>query len=188
MADAQDRRARPLLLTAFEPFGTPTRPDRGTNASEEVLLLWRERHPGIHRTLILPVSRRAETILARALTADVAGVIATGEAGIDGAWDTNIEPWAEDRPIASPGISPPGQETPLRLHSAFAPTVELVPGLEREPRIGAYWCNRVYFRILDWARWNPRPVVFLHLRVDGDRSRQRTHLEHVVAAMEGTIR
>jgi hypothetical protein len=56
--------------------------------------------------------------------------------------------------------------------------------MERGDRIGAYWCNRAYFRVLQWCTLFARPGVFLHLRVDGARGRQLRHLEHVVAAME----
>lgn len=170
-----------LLITAFEPFGAPGKPKRPENASEEVLRAFGDR-PSLRCDLVvLPVALRCEVVLARSLHRNPAGIVATGEAGSPGAWDTNVEAFARDLPVTA---APEGQEGVLRLESAFARGLPLLPGMEREDRIGSYWCNRAYFRVLQWCRFIRVPAVFLHFRVDGDRRRQLGHLEHVVAEME----
>lgn len=180
-----------LLVTAFEPFGAPGRPKRPANASEEVLRAFAERHPGRCDLLVFPVDPRCEVRLARAMNANPAGVVAMGEAGLPGAWDTNVEVLAYDRPVAAAGT--PGNtagsataDAPARAsaRSSFAARLHLLPGMEREDRIGSYWCNRAYFRVLQWCTLFARPGVFLHLRVEGDRARQLLHLDHAVRAME----
>lgn len=179
--------ARPLLLvTAFEPFGPPGRPPRAENASETVLRAF-GRGPGRdHRLVVLPVDPRAEVVLARALQEGPAGVIGTGEAGLPGAWDTNLEVRAYDRPVTAARAA--GEAEPAAfLPSGLAPAIPLLPGMEREDRIGSYWCNRVYFRTLRWCLHLGRPAAFLHFRVDGDRDRQAAHLAHVAARMEEAV-
>jgi len=176
-----------LLVTAFEPFGPPGKPKRAANASEEVLCAFGDRHPGHCDLLVLPVDPRCEVVLARALNGNPVGVVATGEAGLPGNWDTNVEVLARDLPVSA-GPPTPGPEAPVLVTSSLAQRLHLLPGMEREDRIGSYWCNRVYFRLLQWCTRFARPGVFLHLRVDGDRGHQLRHLQHAVTAMERETR
>jgi hypothetical protein len=179
--------ARPfLLVTAFEPFGPPGRPPRPENASETVLRAFGNGPGRDHRLVVLPVDPRAEVVLARALQEGPAGVIGTGEAGLSGAWDTNLEVRAYDRPVVAARSAGTAAPAPF-LFSDFAAGVPLVPGLEREDRIGSYWCNRVYFRLLRWCLTLGRPGAFLHFRVEGDRARQAAHLAHVAARLEAAL-
>jgi hypothetical protein len=60
--------------------------------------------------------------------------------------------------------------------------------MERQVRIGNFYCNRVYLRGLEHTSLRKRPAVFLHLRVDGDRGRQIGHVKYVLDEMERTIR
>jgi hypothetical protein len=175
---------RHILVTAFAPFGTPLRPNRGANASEEVARAWIGRGRTGVRVLVLPVSPAAEVVLARALSANPSAIVATGEAAFPPGPDTVLEPWAEDREVETG----PAEGPALRLHSSAADEISLVDGLARGPSIGRYWCNRVYFRILEWTLVHPRPAVFLHMRVEGDRARQRGHLDHVVARLDAMAR
>jgi len=175
-----------LLVTAFEPFGAPGKPKRASNASEETLRAFAARHPGRCTVVILPVDARCEVALARAMNGNPAGVVATGEAGLAGGWDTNVEMLAWDRPVdvSRPGGNGTRGDAERCARSAFAPRLHLLPGMEREERIGSYWCNRAYYRVLQWCALFGRPGVFLHQRVDGARGAQLRHLEHVVTAME----
>jgi pyrrolidone-carboxylate peptidase len=176
---------RRLLLAAFEPFGARADSARPENASETVLRAWAKRHAGRHAVVILPVDPRCEVVLARALHDNPAGVVALGEAGLPGAWDTNVEVRARDLPIvAARSAGAPAPAKAATLSSDFAPTLALPPGMEREDRIGSFWCNRTYYRVLQWCNLFGRPSVFLHLRVDGDRARQGEHLAQVVERME----
>jgi hypothetical protein len=175
-----------LLVTAFEPFGPPGRPPRPENASERVLRAFGDGPGRDHRLVILPVDPRAEVVLARALQEGPAGVLGTGEAGLAGAWDTNLEVRAYNRPVTA--ARPDGEAGPAAfLHSDIAASIPLLPGMEREDRIGSYWCNRVYFRLLRWCLVLGRPGAFLHFRVEGDRARQAAHLAHVAAWMAGLL-
>ena len=171
-----------LLVTAFEPFGAPGRPRRPSNASEEVVRAFAQRHPDRCAIVVLPVDPRCEVRLARALDGNPSGVVSLGEAGLEGEWDTNVEVRARDLPVEA-GRSRP-ERGGLAADSPLARRIHLLPGMEREDRIGTYWCNRAYFRVLQWCARFDRPGIFLHLRVDGARGRQLRHLEHVVAAME----
>ena len=180
---ADDTAHGSILITAFEPFAPPGKPMRPENASERVLRAFEDRAGVRHRLLVLPVDPRCEVALARALHEDPAGVVAMGEAGLPGPSDTNVETCARDLPVGPSGAA--GEVRPVRgLYSPFAADLPLVEGMSREDRIGTYWCNRAYFRVLEWCRRFARPAVFLHLRVDGDRERQVRHLEHVLARME----
>ena len=179
-----------LLVTAFEPFGLPGRSMRAENASESVLRAIRERPGFRHEALVLPVDARCEVHLARALNRDPAGIVALGESGAAGRWDTNVEFLARDLPpraYRSEGIAPEVPRTAAVLPSSFAMDVPLLPGMEREDRIGSYWCNRAYWRVLQWCRLFSRPAIFLHFRVEGDRRNQLFHLEHVRAEMEARL-
>ena len=177
-----------ILVTAFEPFGPPGKPLRPENASERVLRAFLELHPARVSTVVLPVDARCEIHLAREFDRDPAGVVATGEAGGDGPWDTNVEEVARDLPVAASATLDPGAAgNAVFRTSLFAPALSLLPGMEREDRIGSYWCNRAYWRVLEWTQLFHRPAVFLHFRVGGDRERQVAHLAHVVAAMERTL-
>jgi pyrrolidone-carboxylate peptidase len=173
-----------ILVTAFEPFGPPGGPVRPENASETVLRALRERDPARIDSIVLPVDPRCEVALARAFDADPPGVLALGEAGGPGEWDTNVEEVARDLPV---GRSPASAQDPgsaVFRSSLFAAGVPLLPGMERGDRIGSYWCNRAYWRVLEWCQLFHRPAVFLHLRVGGDRARQADHAAHVLACME----
>lgn len=183
---SEARRPGPILVTAFEPFGPPGKPVRPENASEVVLRAFLRGSRTPVDAVVLPVNPRAEVQLARALHGDPAGVVALGEAGGEGGWDTNVEVVARDLPVAA-GRAPTGGDAPL-LSSPFAPAIPLLPGMERKDRIGSYWCNRAYWRVLEWCLRFERPAVFLHLRVDGDRDRQRSHLEHVLSVMGTHLR
>jgi len=174
---------RRILVTAFEPFGPPGKSKRDANASEEVVRAFRGNHPGRCDVRVLPVGPLAEVHLARALQLHPLGVVGMGETGQEGEWDTNVEPGAADITVRTGGLRP---GTPMRA-SEFATSIPLLPGMEREVRIGAYWCNRIYFRALEWSHIHRIPAVFLHLRVGCDRRRQREHLEHVVAHMERVV-
>jgi hypothetical protein len=169
-----------LLVTAFEPFAPPGGTMRASNASEEVLHAFGDRHAGRCDLLVLPVGPLCEVRLARALNRSPAGVVAMGETGQEGDWDTNLETRAYDRPVAA---GTPGRGTASAV-SDFSLRLHLLPGMAREDRIGSYWCNRAYFRILQWCIRFGRPGLFLHLRVDGDRARQLRHVGHAVQAME----
>jgi len=175
---------RRILVTAFEPFAAPGKPMRPENASETVLLEFLERHRDRCASVVLPVDPRCEVALARALNGDPLGVVAMGETGAAGHWDTNVEEFARDLPVrtaaGAPGLPPDG--TPFRA-SEFAAEVPLLEGMRRRDGIGSWWCNRAYWRVLEWCQLFHRPAVFLHLRVAGDRSRQLRHLEHVVDRM-----
>ena len=178
-----------ILVTAFEPFGPPGKPKRPGNASETVLRAFEDRARGRGACVVLPVDPQCEVVLARALHGAPAGIVAMGEAGLPGTWDTNVEIVARDLPVtASRSAGPADEGSPAAgLASPFAASIPLIAGMEREDRIGSYWCNRAYFRVLQWCRIFGKHGVFLHLRVEGDRPRQLRHLEHVVAAMERSI-
>jgi hypothetical protein len=136
--------------------------------------------------VVLPVDARCEVQLARALHRNPAGVVAMGEASLPGAWDTNVEVRAWDRLVAASRAAGPSPRAPSEafFSSPFAASLPLLPGMEREDRIGSWWCNRAYYRVLEWCLRFERPAVFLHLRAGGDRGRHVAHLEHAVAAME----
>lgn len=168
-----------ILVTAFEPFGPPGQPKRPSNASEEVLRAFGARFPGRCELLVLPVDARSEVRLARGLNGNPVGIVSMGEAGLPGTWDTNVEVRAYDVPLSATGVG----AAPV-AESTFAPRLHLLQGMEREERIGTYWCNRAYFLLLQWCARFERPAVFLHLRVEGDRERQALHLDHVVRALE----
>jgi pyrrolidone-carboxylate peptidase len=179
-----------ILVTGFRPFGLPGRPSRPENASETVLRSLEDRSRGNHPFVVLPVDPRCEVLLARALDLGPAGVVATGEAGLDGSWDTNVEGVARDLPVQV--VRPPERArledtTAGFIPSTFAGQVPLLDGMDRADRIGAFWCNRAYFRVLQWCRRFERPGVFLHLRVDGDRARQARHVEHVLGEMQRAV-
>ena len=178
-----------ILVTAFEPFGMPGKPKRPENASETVIRAFEDRGRGRRTCVVLPVDPRCEVVLARALHGAPAGIVAMGEAGLPGTWDTNVETIARDLPVTASRPAGPAEERCLvaGLASPFAASIPLLEGMEREDRIGSWWCNRAYFRVLQWCRLFGRHGVFLHLRVEGDRARQLRHLEHVVAAMEREI-
>jgi pyrrolidone-carboxylate peptidase len=179
-----------LLVTAFEPFAPPGKPLRPGNASEDVIRAFEDRSRGRCDLLVLPVDPTCEVRLARALNRDPSAVVAMGEAGLPGAWDTNVEVRAWDRPIVpSRTAGPPGASPSEAFFSSpFAAGLPLLPGMEREERIGSFWCNRAYYRILEWCLRFERPAAFLHLRVDGDRGRQGVHLEHAVREAEKAVR
>ncbi len=187
----------PILVTCFEAFAPPGKRLRPENESEEVLRVFGDRNA--HRSpvpgpgtgagrcdlLILPVDPRCEVQLARALHRNPSGVVAMGEAGLDGSWDTNVEVRAWDRPILTERAAgrPPRTPSEAFFSSPFAASLPLLPGMEREERIGSYWCNRAYYRILEWCIRFERPAVFLHLRVGSDRTNHVAHLEHALGIM-----
>lgn len=196
-----------LLVTAFEPFAPPGKPLRAGNASEDVIRAFEDRSRGRCDLLVLPVDPTCEVRLARALNRDPSAVVAMGEAALPGTWDTNVEVRAWDRPVIQsrsagvPSRSVPSRSVPSRaagppgaspseafFSSSFAAGLQLLPGMEREERIGSYWCNRAYYRVLEWCLRFERPAAFLHLRVDGDRGRQGVHLEHAVKEAEKAVR
>jgi pyrrolidone-carboxylate peptidase len=171
-----------MLVTAFEPFGLPGKAKRPGNASEDVLRAFEDRARGRYDLLVLPVDPKCEVRLARALNRDPVAVVAMGEASLPGPWDTNVEVRAWDRPIVPvrPAGLPGAAPSESFFSSPFAAGLPLLPGMEREDRIGSYWCNLAYYRILEWCLRFERPTAFLHLRVDGDRGRQGAHLDHVL--------
>ena len=175
-----------LLVTAFQPFGAPGKPVRPENASDSVLRAFGDREGNRYDLLVLPVEPLAEVLLARALARDPVGVVSMGEAGLPGAWDTNVEEVARDLPVTAGGH--PGAAAAGFRASPFARSIPLLPGMERADRIGAYWCNRAYYRVLEWCQLFHRPAVFLHLRVEGHRARQLRHLDHAVRFMEESLR
>lgn len=184
----------PMLVTAFEPFappgGLPGKAKRPGNASEDVLRAFEDRARGRCDLLVLPVDPTCEVRLARALNRDPVAVVAMGEASLPGPWDTNVEVRAWDRPIVPvrpasrpafrPAALPDATPSESFFSSSFAAGLPLLPGMEREDRIGSHWCNLAYYRILEWCLRFERPAAFLHLRVDGDRGRQGAHLDHVL--------
>jgi hypothetical protein len=183
------RRSR-ILVTAFEPFAPAGKPMRPSNASEEVLRAFGDRAAGKCEFLVLPVDARSEVRLARSLNLNPAGIVAMGEIDREGAWDTNVEVRAWDRPVSSVAPDappPPSHAEPWFLHSPFARDLPLQAGMDREDRIGSFWCNRVWFRALQWSLRFERPAIFLHLRVGGDRARQLAHLRHCVQWMESAV-
>jgi len=176
-----------ILVTAFRPFAPPGRPLRPVNRSQEVLEAFLARSPGAVRSLVLPVDPRCEVVLARALDQNPVGVVATGEIEEPGEWDTNVEEFAFDLPVQTSGEGRGARGEPRWLSSPFAGSFPLREGMERRERIGAFWCNRVYFRVLQWCNRFARPGVFLHLRTEGDLERQVRHLEHAVKAMDAAL-
>ena len=177
-----------ILVTAFEPFGRPGSPVRPENASERVLRAFLELHPDRVSSAVLHVDARCEVHLAREFDGNPGGVVATGEAGGEGKWDTNVEEVARDLPVAaSAAVDVEAGGDAVFRTSLFAPGLALLPGMEREDRIGSYWCNRAYWRVLEWTQLFHRPAVFLHFRVGGDRERQLHHLAHVVDSTERTL-
>lgn len=175
-----------ILVTAFEPFAPPGKPKRPENASETVLRAFGARKGEGYDLLMLPVDARCEVLLARALSRDPAGVVSMGETGQFGGWDTNVEEFARDVPVR-PGGFPGASEGGFRS-SLFAAELPLLPGMDRADRIGSWWCNRAYFRVLEWCGLFHRPAAFLHLRVEGNRARQIRHLEYTVSHMESGLR
>jgi len=175
-----------LLVTAFEPFAPPGRGMRPGNASEDVIRAFEDRARGRCDLLVLPVDPRCEVALARALDRDPAGVVAMGEAALPGSWDSNVEVRAWDRPVVPARAAGPSSSAPSEAFfaSPVAEGLPLLPGMEREDRIGSYWCNRAYYRVLEWCLRFGRPALFLHLRVEGDRGRQGAHLDHAVREVE----
>jgi hypothetical protein len=176
-----------ILVTAFRPFAAPGKPMRPVNRSEEVLKAFLDRWPDSCRSLVLPVDARSEVVLARALDHNPLGVVCTGETGEPGDWDTNVEEFAFDLPVQAAYDGRPLREEPRWLSSPFAESLPLREGMARRDRIGAFWCNRVYFRVLQWCNRFARPGVFLHLRTEGDLERQVRHLEHAVKAMDAAL-
>jgi hypothetical protein len=145
-----------------------------------------DREGGRCDLLLLPVEPLCEVALARALARDPAGVVAMGEIGRPGAWDTNVEEVARDLPVAVGGH--PGADEAGFRSSIFAAELPLLPGMDRADRIGSWWCNRAYYRVLEWCQLFHRPAAFLHLRVEGNRDRQLRHLQHAVRFMEDGLR
>jgi len=176
-----------VLVTAFRPFAPPGGPMRPVNRSQEVLEAFRAASPDAGDFLVLPVDPRCEVALARSLDRNPAGVVCLGETSEAGDWDTNVEEMAYDLPVQSgPGASPRPVE-PRWISSPFAGAFPLRDGMERRDRIGAFWCNRVYFRALQWCNRFARPGVFLHLRTSGDLGRQVGHLDHVLKALDAAL-
>lgn len=176
-----------ILVTAFRPFAPPGKAPRPVNRSEEVLGAFLARSPDAGDTLLLPADPRCEVALARALDRDPFGVVALGETAETGPWDTNVEENAYDLPVQAKNNGGPFRREPRWLSSAFAETIPLREGMERRDRIGSWWCNRAYFRILQWCNRFARPGVFLHVRTEGDLERQVRHLDHVVKAMDAAL-
>ena len=174
-----------ILVTAFRPFAPPGGTMRSANRSQEVLEALLAQSPGACDSLLLPVDPRCEVSLARSLDRDPDGIISLGETSEPGPWDTNVEEIAYDLPV---NVAPNTRHRePRWLSSAFASAFPLREGMERRDRIGAYWCNRVYFRALQWCNRFARPGVFLHLRTGGDLARQVRHLDHVLKAMDAAL-
>ncbi len=201
MAEPQSRTPPqgPILVTAFERFASPGKtlrpgPMGRENESEEALRAFGDHARGRCDLVVLPVDARCEVQLARALHRNPAGVVAMGEASLPGDWDTNVEVRAWDRLVVASQTIPqraagPSPRAPSEafFSSPFAASLPLLPGMEREDRIGSYWCNRAYYRVLEWCLRFERPALFLHLRAGGDRGRHVAHLEHAVAAMERQV-
>jgi len=175
-----------ILVTAFRPFAPPGKPLRPSSRSEEVLAGFLVRTPDSVDTHLLPADPRCEVALARALDRDPFGVVALGETQEEGSWDTNVEENAYDLPVQAAAGGPFRRE-PRWLSSFFAEGIPLREGMERRDRIGSWWSNRAYFRILQWCNRFARPGVFLHVRTDGDLERQVRHLDHVVKAMDAAL-
>ena len=184
----REQEAQPrILVTAFRPFAPPGGRMRDVNRSQEVLEALLAQTPDAFDSRVLPVDPRCEVALARSLDRNPAGVVCMGETSEPGSFDTNVEEIAYDLPIhAGPGAAPRRHE-PRWLSSPFSGAFPLRDGMERRDRIGAFWCNRVYFRALQWCNRFARPGVFLHVRTGGDLARQVKHLDHVLRAMDAAL-
>lgn len=164
-----------ILLTAFKPFL-----GRQQNRSETVCRRVCAGGSADVDLLILPVDQQAEAELHRELAQCPGGIIMTGEVG--GPVSDILSVWTDVR-IERAAINPRQQVHGVgslpwanQLESEFARYLAINVGTDRTrltSSIGAYWCNRVYHRGLEWSGQHGNvPCVFLHLAATGDLDNQ----------------
>ena len=167
--------SRRILLTAFKPFF-----GRHENRSETVCRRVRAGGNTDVDLLILPVDQQGEADFLCQLTQFPGGITKVVKTG--GLISDVFPAWTDGR-IERAAISP-GQQVhgvvslpwASKLESEFDRYLAMHignDGTRLTSSIGAYWCNRVYHRGLEWSGQHVAvPSVFLHLATAGDLDNQ----------------
>ncbi len=179
-----------ILLTAFRPFFGGDQ-----NRSETVCRAVCGGGIADVALSVLPVEQQAEAELHCQLTLNPGGIIMTGEIG--GPVSDLFPVWTDVR-IERMAINPRQQLHAVgslpwaaRIESEFARYLATHLGGEGtslSSSIGAFWCNRIYHRGLEWsAAHRGVPCVFLHLAAAGNLENQIKVVGRTIEVLRGCI-
>lgn len=167
-----------LLLTAFQPFGLKGLVS-GQNISKQVCDALARERGGDVQYVVLDVGPAAETQLSVALAEEPGGVLLSGEDLSLLTSPARVEPRAynpgQQLGLNIPKLVPWGVLSfrlpwARSLSSNLAEQAAAAAGgrrAELREHIGTFWCNRMYYRALEWGQAQARPVLFVHLGVFG---------------------
>ena len=187
-----------VLLTAFQPFGAKGALS-GNNISKQVCDVLAKEQGGRVNYVVLDVGETGESQLADALAMNPRGVLLSGEDTSMIGPQVRIEPKAYDPAqqlnLTIPKLVPWGVLS-LRLPGAsslssdFAEEAVAAAGGRKvafQTGIGTFWCNRIYYRALQWGDPRSRPVLFVHLGVFGQLNEKLATMRAILELMLANV-